>query len=82
MEYFKDSVKLSYEEHLNNLRHASELAKKAGSQRMLVHYAKQYLDMVQTMITAGDDDLVLAYPEQVKHLHNAQQLLNDAIKLK
>lgn len=82
MNYLKETVVLTYEEHLNNLRHASELAEKARSQRMLVHYAKQYLDMVHTMVTAGDDDLKLAYPEQVKHLRSAQELLDVAIKLK
>lgn len=82
MEYFKDYVKMSKEEHLNNLRHASDLAELVGSQRMMTHYAKQYLDMVSTMVTSGDDDLKLAYQEQMQHLRSAQQLLVKAINIK
>lgn len=55
MNVFNKHVELTKEEHLNNLRHASELADIAGSQRMLVHYAKQYLELVATMVTSGDD---------------------------
>lgn len=81
MNVFKKHVELTKEEHLNNLRHASELADIAGSQRMLVHYAKQHLELVSTMVTSGDDDLMLAYPEQLQHVQQANQLLNKAIKI-
>ncbi|MGL4638526.1 MAG: hypothetical protein ACRCVX_02190 [Shewanella sp.] len=82
MEVFKDHVKLSKEEHLNNLRHASDLAEAAGSQRMMAHYAKQYLELVTTTVTSGDDDLMLAYPEQVMHLNQAKALLQKAVSIK
>lgn len=81
MNVFNKHVELTKEEHLNNLRHASELADIAGSQRMLVHYAKQYLELVATMVTSGDDYLMLAYPEQLQHVKQANQLLNKAIKI-
>lgn len=81
MNVFNKHVELTKEEHLNNLRHASELADIARSQRMLVHYAKQYLELVATMVTSGDDELMLAYPEQLQHVQQANQLLNKAIKI-
>lgn len=82
MNVFTEKVELSKFEYLNMLGHASELAEKAGSERMLIHYAKQYLELVHTMVTNGDDGLSLCHKDEIGHVRSAVSLLNKAAQLK
>lgn len=77
MNKFKDKVELTKQEYLHLLKQLADEATENENERVMVHVAKLYMDLVVTTVTSGDEKR-LAYSDDSQYYRMTMRLLEKA----